>query len=74
MIRIGESDFLQAFDAMSEMALKDPVTVTKNGRDRLVVMSVEEYKRLCRPDGAVCGTAGAEPTESEAAPPARAAH
>ena len=42
MIRIGESDFLRAFDAMSEMARKDPVTITKQGRDRLVVMSAEE--------------------------------
>ena len=46
MIRIGESDFLRAFDAMSEMARKDPVTITKQGRDRLVVMSAEEYMRL----------------------------
>ena len=46
MIRIGENDFLRAFDAMSELARKDPVAITKQGRDRLVVMSAEEYMRL----------------------------
>jgi prevent-host-death family protein len=51
MIRIGESDFLRAFDAMSEMAQKGPVTITKQGRDRLVVMSAEEYLRLRRGEG-----------------------
>ena len=46
MIRVGESDFLRAFSAISEMARKDPLTITKEGRDRLVVMSAEEYERL----------------------------
>jgi prevent-host-death family protein len=46
VIHIGESDFLWAFEALSEMARKEPVAVTKNGHDRLVVMSVEEYRRL----------------------------
>jgi PHD/YefM family antitoxin component YafN of YafNO toxin-antitoxin module len=26
--------------------LSEPVTITRNGRDRLVVLSVEEYERL----------------------------
>jgi prevent-host-death family protein len=54
MIRVGESDFLRAFDAMSEMARNDPVTITKQGRDRLVVMSAEEYARLTRGDAGAC--------------------
>ena len=28
----------------------EPVTITSNGRDRLVMMSVEEYRRLKRRD------------------------
>ena len=31
-------------------ALTEPVTITRNGRDRLVLMSVEEYDRLKRRD------------------------
>ena len=75
MIRIGESDFLRAFDAMSEMAQKDPVTITKQGRDRLVVMSAEEYLRLTHGEGQPCGAAN--PTgrgDSDAAGASHAAH
>ncbi len=68
MIRIGESDFLRAFDAMSEMARKDPVTITKQGRDRLVVMSAEEYLRL-RQDTQARGAA--IPERRELKPPVR---
>ena len=73
MIRIGESDFLRAFDAMSEMARKDPVTITKQGRDRLVVMSAEEYMRL-RQDTQVCGAAIPKRRELDAGGPAQSAH
>lgn len=75
MIRIGESDFLRAFDAMSEMAQKDPVTITKQGRDALVVMSAEEYRRLRRGEDQDCGAAvqGGR-REMEAAAAAQPAH
>jgi PHD/YefM family antitoxin component YafN of YafNO toxin-antitoxin module len=45
--------------------LTEPVTITKNGRDRLVVLSAEEYARLKRRDQRVI-TAG-ELTEDEIA-------
>jgi PHD/YefM family antitoxin component YafN of YafNO toxin-antitoxin module len=32
------------------MAIAAPVTITCNGRDRLVIMSMEEYSRLKRRD------------------------
>ena len=32
------------------VALVEPVTITNNGRDRLVMMSTEEYRRLKRRD------------------------
>jgi prevent-host-death family protein len=71
MIRIGESDFLRAFDAMSEMARKDPLTITKQGRDSLVVMSAEEYSRL---RGADTQAAPAGRGELNAATAMRPAH
>jgi prevent-host-death family protein len=75
MIRIGENDFLRAFDAMSEMARKDPVTITKQGQDRLVVMSAEEYERLMRGDAQACdASTPAGRRELEAASPAQPAH
>ncbi len=48
MIRIPASEFERAFGAMSDMAETDPVAITKQGRDYLVVMPAEEYLRLTR--------------------------
>jgi PHD/YefM family antitoxin component YafN of YafNO toxin-antitoxin module len=36
--------------ALADKALSEPVTITRNGRDRLVVLSVEEYERLKQRD------------------------
>ena len=57
MIRIGANDFQWAFDAITDMAERDPVAITKEGCDRLVVMSADEYLRLKRRDRQACRTA-----------------
>ena len=54
--RITASEFQKAFGAMSDAALKEPVTITKQGRDHLVVMAAEEYQRLKRRDRKVYAT------------------
>jgi hypothetical protein len=38
------------YGSLADKALMEPVTITKNGRDRLVVVSAEEYIRLTRRD------------------------
>jgi PHD/YefM family antitoxin component YafN of YafNO toxin-antitoxin module len=38
------------FSRFSDMALRRPVVVTKNGRPRNVLLSIEEYERLKRRD------------------------
>lgn len=50
--RVTASEFLQAFGALSEKARREPVVITKHGRDSLVVMSAEEWERLKRRDRA----------------------
>jgi hypothetical protein len=40
---------------VQDLALAEPVTVTCNGRDRMVLLSTEEYNRLKRRDGEVLG-------------------
>jgi prevent-host-death family protein len=40
---------------LTDKALSEPVTITRNGRDRLVVLSVDEYARLKRRDRRVLG-------------------
>jgi len=60
--RVTASEFQQAFGALSDKARREPVVITKHGRDSLVVMAAEEWERLRRRDRKV-GLAGGLPTE-----------
>lgn len=50
LTRVTASEFQKAFGALSDKALREPVAITKQGRDHLVVLSAEEYVRLKRRD------------------------
>lgn len=43
-------EVVRAFSHYSDVALARPVVVTRNGRPRNVLISVEEYERLKRRD------------------------
>lgn len=43
-------ELVRQFSHYSDLALAEPVVVTKNGRPRNVLLSVEEYERLKRRD------------------------
>ncbi len=45
-IKTSAGDLVRQFSHYSDIALKRPVIVTKNGRPRNVLISVEEYDRL----------------------------
>jgi hypothetical protein len=62
-MRVTTADFIKHYGSLADRALIEPVTVTKNGRDRLVVLSAEEYARLKRRDRRVI--AAGELTEDE---------
>lgn len=49
-IHVTASEFQKSFGAISDMALKEPVTITKQGREHLVILAADEYKRLKRRD------------------------
>lgn len=49
-VKVTASEFQRSFGALSDKALRTPVTITKQGRDHLVVVSAEEYARLKRRD------------------------
>jgi prevent-host-death family protein len=49
-MRITSAEFQKKFGSLADKALTEPVTITRNGRDRLVLLSVEEYDRLRRRD------------------------
>jgi prevent-host-death family protein len=49
-MKVSSAEFQKKFGSLADKALTEPVTITRNGRDRLVLMSVEEYDRLKRRD------------------------
>lgn len=49
-MKVSSAEFIKNYGALSDKALQEPVTITKNGRDRLVLISSEEYERMCRRD------------------------
>jgi prevent-host-death family protein len=49
-MKVSSAEFQKQFGALADKALTEPVTITRNGRDRLVLLSVEEYQRLKRRD------------------------
>ena len=50
MQRITSREFQRNFGRCQDEALKAPLAITRNGRDRLVILSVDEYERLKRRD------------------------
>ncbi|MCC2105438.1 MAG: type II toxin-antitoxin system Phd/YefM family antitoxin, partial [Hyphomicrobiales bacterium] len=46
MKRVTSSEAARNFSQLSDLALSDPVVVTKNGRDRLVLLGIDEYNFL----------------------------
>jgi prevent-host-death family protein len=50
MITVSSAEFQRNFGRYQDAALTEPVAVTRNGRERLVVLSVDEYCRLKKRD------------------------
>ncbi len=47
---VTSAEFQRNLGLYQDKALSEPVTITKNGRERLVLLSVDEYQRLMRRD------------------------
>jgi Antitoxin Phd_YefM, type II toxin-antitoxin system len=55
MIKVAAAEFQRNIGRYQDMALVQPVAVTRNGRERTVMISAEEYYRLKRRDRQVLG-------------------
>ncbi|MEQ1938532.1 type II toxin-antitoxin system Phd/YefM family antitoxin [Mesorhizobium sp. CN5-321] len=55
MIKVGAAEFQRNIGRYQDLALTQPVAVTRNGRERTVMISTEEYNRLKRRDRQVLG-------------------
>ncbi|WP_397421406.1 hypothetical protein [Phenylobacterium sp.] len=45
-VSISSGEFLKAYGRIVETALVEPVSITTHGRERLVLLSATEYRRL----------------------------
>ncbi len=50
MRRVSSTEFQKKVGLYQDMALTEPLTITRNGREKVVVLSAEEYHRLKRRD------------------------
>lgn len=65
-MKVSTAELVRNFGMLADKALAEPVTITKNGRDRLVLLSVEEYERLRRRDREVIRPGQLTPEERAA--------
>jgi PHD/YefM family antitoxin component YafN of YafNO toxin-antitoxin module len=49
-ITVTSGDFLRQYGRITEQALREPVSITSHGRERLVLLSADEYRRLKKND------------------------
>jgi prevent-host-death family protein len=57
MLKVSAAEFQRNIGRYQDLALTQPVVVTRNGRERTVMIAVEEYDRLKRRDRHVLGLA-----------------
>lgn len=50
MVKVASAEFQKNIGRYQDLALTQPVVVTRNGRERTVLISAEEYTRLKRRD------------------------
>jgi prevent-host-death family protein len=50
MVTVSAAEFQRNIGRYQDIALTEPVTVTRNGRERTVMISTDEYQRLKRRD------------------------
>lgn len=46
MRRVSSAEFVRQFSLYTDAALSEPVVLTRNGRDRLVVASIDDFREI----------------------------
>jgi PHD/YefM family antitoxin component YafN of YafNO toxin-antitoxin module len=55
-MKVSTADFIKNYGTLADKALIEPLTITKNGRDRFVLVDAAEFDRLKRRDRKVFAT------------------
>ena len=56
MTRVSATEFKNNIGAFSDAAMSEPVIITSHHRDRLVLLSADEYRRLTGAPDAITDT------------------
>ena len=54
-MKVSTAEFIKNYGTLADKALTEPLTITKNGRDRFVLVEAAEFARLMRRDRKVYG-------------------
>jgi PHD/YefM family antitoxin component YafN of YafNO toxin-antitoxin module len=77
MLKVSAAEFQRNIVRYQDLALRQPIAVTRNGRESCILLSTEEYRRLKRRDREVLGIDDFTEADAEAVrraePPAEAA-
>jgi prevent-host-death family protein len=78
VLKVSAAEFQRNIGRYQDLALRQPIAVTRNGRESCVLLSTDEYRRLKRRDREVLGIdeftdADAEAVRRAEAPAAAAA-
>lgn len=57
MVRISNGEIQEQWSKVQNMVIAEPVTITSNGQDQMVLLSAKEYDRLKRRDRRVMALA-----------------
>jgi prevent-host-death family protein len=55
VLKVPAAEFQRNIGRYQDLALRQPVAVTRNGREGTVLISIDEYRRLKRRDRQVLG-------------------
>lgn len=71
VLKVSAAEFQRNIGRYQDLALRQPVAVTRNGRESCVLLSTEEYHRLKRRDREVLGIEDFTGADAEAVRRAR---
>ncbi len=66
MLKVSAAEFQRNIGRYQDLALRQPVAVTRNGRESCVLLSTDEYRRLKRRDREVLGMEDFTEADAEA--------
>jgi PHD/YefM family antitoxin component YafN of YafNO toxin-antitoxin module len=64
-MKVSTAEFIKNYGTLADKALTEPLTITKNGRDRFVLVEAAEFARLMRRDRKVKRLEDFTPEEME---------